>query len=45
MIEILINDNLTKIKTNDLQVIIDGDYEIKKIGAEAPIINVINSQQ
>lgn len=46
MIEITIVDNLTKITTSDLHVIIDGSFLLKKEGAEAPIINVIaNSQQ
>lgn len=40
MAEIIINDNITSIKTNDLQVLIEGSFEIKKEGAEAPIINV-----
>ena len=40
MVEIIINDNITSIKTNDIQVIIEGDFQIKKEGAEAPVINV-----
>lgn len=40
MIEIIINDNITKMKTNDLQIYIEGSFEIKKEGAEAPVINV-----
>lgn len=40
MIQILINDNLTNIKTNDLQINIEGSFQIKKEGAEAPVINV-----
>lgn len=39
MVEIIINDNITNIKTNDIQVIIEGCFEIKK-GAEALTINV-----
>ena len=39
MIEIIINDNLTIIKTNTLEVHIEGKFELKK-GAEAPIISV-----
>ena len=40
MVEIIINDNITSIKTNDIQVIIEGDFQIKKEGAAAPVINV-----
>lgn len=40
MIEIIINDNITSIKTNNMNVIIEGSFQIKKEGAEAPIINV-----
>lgn len=40
MVEIIINNNITSVKTNDLQVFIEGGFEIKKEGAEAPIINV-----
>lgn len=40
MIQIVINNNQTKIKTNDLEIHIEGSFEIKKEGAEAPIINV-----
>lgn len=40
MVEITINDNVTSIKTNDIQIFIEGSFEIKKKGAEAPIINV-----
>lgn len=45
MIEILIINNQTKIKTNDIEVKIEGGFEIKKKGAEAPIINVIAENQ
>ena len=41
MIEILINNNTTNIKTQDIDIFIEGSFEIKKEGAEAPIINVI----
>lgn len=41
MIEITIIDNQTNIKTNDLQIHIEGNFEIKK-SAEAPIINVVS---
>lgn len=40
MVEIIINDNVTSIKTNDMQIFIEGSFEIKKKGAEAPIISV-----
>lgn len=40
MVEIIINDNQTVVKTNDLEVRIEGKFELKKEGAEAPIINV-----
>ena len=40
MIEIVIIENKTSIKTSDLQLYINGSFEIKKEGAEAPIINV-----
>ena len=46
MVEIVFNDNITSIKTSDLQIYVEGSLEIKKEGAEAPIIKVIaNSQQ
>ena len=45
MIEITIIGNKTKIKTNDIEIFIDGSFEIKKKGAEAPLINVIGIQQ
>ena len=38
MIEIVINDNVTNIKTDDIEVYIEGSFEIKKEGAEAPIV-------
>lgn len=40
MIEIIILDDHTKIETNDLTICIEGDFELKKEGAEAPVINV-----
>ena len=45
MIEIVINDNVTNIKANDIEVYIEGSFEIKKEGAEAPIVNVIANKQ
>lgn len=45
MVEILINDNISNIKTNDINIFINGDFEITKKGAEAPIINVIANKQ
>ena len=45
MIEIVINNNITNIKTNDVEVYIEGSFEIKKEGAEAPIVNVIANKQ
>lgn len=47
MIQILINDNITNIKTNELEINIEGNFQIKKEGAEAPIINVasVNKQK
>ncbi len=45
MIEIVINNNITNIKTNDIEVYIEGSFEIKKEGAEAPIVNVIANKQ
>ena len=45
MVEILINDNVTNIKTNDINIFINGDFEITKKGAEAPAINVIADKQ
>ena len=45
MVEILINDNVTNIKTNDINVFINGEFEITKKGAEAPVINVIADKQ
>lgn len=45
MVEIIIDNNLTNIRTNDLQIYIDGTFEIKKEGAEAPIIKVIADEQ
>lgn len=45
MVEIIINENLTKIKTNDIEIYIKGSFEIRKEGAEAPVINVIAKKQ
>ena len=45
MIEITIIGNNTKFKTNDLELYIEGDFEIKKIGTEVPIIKVIEDNQ
>ena len=45
MIEIVINENVTNIKTDDIEVYIEGSFEIKKEGAEAPIVNVIANKQ
>lgn len=45
MLEILINDNVTNIKANDINIFINGDFEITKKGAEAPVINVIADKQ
>lgn len=45
MIEIVINDNVTNIKTNDIEVYIEGSFEIKKEGAEAPVVNVIANKR
>lgn len=45
MIEIIINGNISKIKTNDIDIYIEGSFEIKKEGAEAPIVNVIANKQ
>lgn len=45
MIEIVINNNITNIKTDDIEVYIEGSFEIKKEGAEAPIVNVIANKQ
>lgn len=41
MIQIIINDNITNIETNELKVSIEGNFQIKKEGAEAPVINVV----
>lgn len=45
MIEITIIDNETKIQTNDLNICIEGNFELKKEGAEAPTLNVIGYTQ
>ena len=43
--EIVINNNISKIKTNDINIYIEGSFEIKKEGAEAPVVNVIANKQ
>ena len=45
MVEIVINNNISKIKTNDINIYIEGSFEIKKEGAEAPVVNVIANKQ
>lgn len=40
MVEITIINNQAKIKTNDLEIYIEGSFEIKKTGAEAPIVSI-----
>lgn len=45
MIEITILDGHTKIETNDLNMYIEGDFELKKEGTEVPTINVIAGNQ
>lgn len=45
MVQITIIDNHTKIETNNLHVYIEGGFEIKKRGAEAPVVNVIAEMQ
>lgn len=45
MIEILIDNNVANVKTNDISIFIEGSFELKKEGAEAPIINVIANKQ
>lgn len=42
MVQIIIDGNKTKIETNELKVQIEGNFEIKKEGAEAPTINVVS---
>jgi len=42
MIQITIMDNQTNIKTNDLEINIEGSLEIKKEGDKAPIIKVVS---
>ena len=45
MVEIVVNSNQTVVKTNDIEIHIEGSFELKKEGAEAPIINVIANKQ
>lgn len=45
MIEITIIDNKTKIQTNDINIYINGGFELKKEGAKAPTLNVIGYTQ
>lgn len=45
MVQITIIDNQTSIKTNDFEINIEGDFEIKKKGTKVPIINVIADKQ
>lgn len=45
MIEIFITDNIANIKTNDIEILIEGSFEIKKEGAKAPTIKVISKSQ
>ncbi len=42
MIQIIIMDNQTKIQTNDVQLFIEGSFEIKKEGDKAPMIKVVS---
>ena len=39
------DDNQTKIETNDLNIYIEGDFELKKEGTEVPTISVIADKQ
>lgn len=41
MVQITIIDNRVDIKTEDIDICFEGDFEIKKQGAEAPVIKVI----
>lgn len=45
MIEITILNEHTQIETNDLNIFIEGDFELKKEGTEVPTINVIAGSQ
>lgn len=45
MVQITIIDNQANIKTEDIQIYLEGDFEIKKKGAEAPTINVIANKR
>jgi len=45
MIEVTIIDSKTKIKTDDINIFIDGGFELKKEGAKAPTLNVIGYTQ
>lgn len=42
MVEIIIINNQTKIKTKDLQINIEGGFEIKKEGDNAPTIKLVS---
>ena len=42
MVEIIIINNQTKIKTEDLQINIEGGFEIKKEGDNAPTIKMVS---
>lgn len=44
MIQIIINEKLTNIKTNDIEILIEGKFELKKEGAEAPKIKIISEE-
>ena len=45
MVEITILENTTNIKTNDINIFIDGDFELKKEGVKAPEVSVIANSQ
>ena len=45
MFEIVNDGEHTKIITNDLEIYIRGEFEIKKKGTEVPNLDVISSQQ
>lgn len=42
MVEITIIDNQTKIKVNEIEIYIEGSFEIKKEGAKAPIVTMVS---
>jgi len=42
MVEIIIINNQTNIKTKDLQINIEGSFEIKKEGDNAPTIKLVS---